>query len=264
MLSWLPWNRRARLRSAPLPEAWTAIVDKALEHHRLDSTRRSTLNGLIQVFLDDKTFEGCGGLEMTDTIRVSIATYACLLLVGLDIAVPYPGLDVIRVYPHTYRAASSGPLGDLRVPTESHRLGESGRGFIVLSWDAVREGLAHTGDGHNVVLHEFAHQLDTEDGQADGAPPLPRSLYGPWARILGAAFSELEQDVAADRHSVLDVYGATNPAEFFAVATEAFFERPDSLRHQEPQLYAVLARYYRQDPAARRSPGIDGSPHTPE
>jgi hypothetical protein len=119
----------------------------------------------------------------------------------------------------------------------------------VLSWDAVRKGGQHD-DGHNVVLHEFAHQLDTLDGVPDGAPPLPRQLYGPWARILGAAFEELQQDVAERRRNVIDGYGATNPAEFFAVATESFFEEPRALKAQEPELYDVLARYYRQAPGS--------------
>ncbi len=184
-------------------------------------------------------------------MRVTIAAHACLLLIGIDVDLPYRGLHVIRVYPHTYRAASTRPLGELHVPMDSHRLGESGRGYIVLSWDAVQHGLARPSDGHNVVLHEFAHQLDTADGVADGAPVLPGPMYAPWASVLGEAFEELERDVAADRRTVIDRYGATNPAEFFAVATEAFFERPGPLARDEPDLYAILARYYGQDPARR-------------
>lgn len=217
---------------------------------KLPAARRRRLHGLMQLFLHDKRFEGCGGLEMTEEIRVTVAAHACRLLLGLQVEVPYPGLDVIRVYPHTYRTPTVRALGDVWVEgVESHRLGESSRrGYVVLAWDAVKRA-ARRPEGHNVVLHEFAHQLDTEDGAADGAPPLPASLYGPWARVLGEAFEELQEDVAAHRRSVLDGYGATNPAEFFAVATESFFEDGARLRDREPKLYEVLARYYGQDPA---------------
>lgn len=256
MASWLPWvnRRRARLREAPLSDAWRAVIDRhAPAWAGLSAAERAHLEGLVQLFVAEKTFEGCGGLEMTDTIRVTVAAHACLLLLGLEVELPYPGLDVIRVYPSTYRTPTTSYDGLVAVDSTSHRLGESSRhGYLVLSWDAVRRGATAPHDGHNVVLHEFAHQLDTADGVADGAPILPdRNLYGPWAQVLGQAFEELEQDVAAHRRNVLDSYGTTNPAEFFAVATETFFERPRALREQEPALYAIFVRYYRQDPAAR-------------
>ncbi|MEZ4316434.1 MAG: zinc-dependent peptidase [Myxococcota bacterium] len=261
-MSWWPWvrRRRARLREAPLPDAWGALVDANVPlATRLSVEERRTLDGLVQLFLDDKAFEGCGGLVLTDEIRVTIAAHACLLLVGLEVDLPYPGLDVIRVYPGTYRARSGETLGNIRIEGDSHRLGESSRhGYIVLAWDAVRRDATHPGRGHNVVLHEFAHQLDTADGVADGAPVLPRGLYGPWARVLGAVYAELQEDVASRRTHVLDAYGATNPAEFFAVATESFFDEPSELKRAEPRLYEVMARYYRQDPATAR--GSDGSP----
>ena len=256
MLSWLPWvrRRRAALRSTPLTDDERFVLDAHAPFvKRLSEEDRDTLVGLIQLFRHDKTFEGCGGLVMTDPIEVTIAAHACRLLLGLDVHDrPYPGLDVIRVYPAAYRAPGTGRLGDHAVEGGiSHRLGESStRGYVVLSWDAVLRG-ARRDDGHNVVLHEFAHQLDTLDGVADGAPPLQASLYGPWARVLGEAYSELHDDLAARRRTVIDAYGATNPAEFFAVATETFFEQPEALREQEPKLYAVLARYFGQTPGQR-------------
>lgn len=253
MLSWLPWvrRRRAALRSTPLTDDERFVLDAHAPFvKRLSEEDRHILVGLIQLFRHDKTFEGLGGLEMTDTIELTVAAHACRLLLGMDVDVPYPGLDVIRVYPSTFRAEAVDRLGDVWVEGGvSHRLGESShRGYVVLAWDAVRRGARHE-DGHNVVLHEFAHQLDTLDGVADGAPPLPGRLYGPWARVLGAAYEELQEDVAQRRRNVLDGYGATNPAEFFAVATESFFEEPGALKAQEPELYEVLARYYHQRPA---------------
>lgn len=254
MFDWLPWVRakRERIRSTPLTDAQRAILrEHAPFVASLSSERRQRFDGLLQLFLYDKSFEGCGGLTMHPTIEVTIAAHAVHLLLGLDVERPYPGLDVIRVYPSTYQVPEIERLGDHVIAGgASFRLGESSqRGYVVLSWDAV-EGGAQRMDGHNVVLHEFAHQLDQLDGVADGAPPLKRRLYGPWARVLGASYAELQDDVSRRRRNVLDPYGATNPAEFFAVATETFFERPRALKRQEPALYAMLAAYYGQDPGA--------------
>lgn len=253
MLDWLPWRRRHRaaLRERPIPNTWQTIVAANVPLvSRLDQRSTDVFWGHVHVFLDDKVFDGCGGLVVTETMRVTIAAHAVLLLVGLDVDVPFPGLDVIRLYPSGYRAPSLSSDGLVTTEGTSHRLGESsGRGYVVLSWRDVLRGTDPT-DGQNVVLHEFAHQLDQVDGVADGAPPLPRNLYGPWAEHLGAAFEELQEDTARHRRNVLDSYGATNPAEFFAVATETFFEQGRPLKYQEPELYEVLARFYGQDPAS--------------
>jgi Mlc titration factor MtfA (ptsG expression regulator) len=252
MFDWLPWRRshRAALRERPVPEAWRIIVAANVPLvSRLDPRATDVLWGHVHVFLDDKVFEGCGGLHVTERMRVTIAAHAVLLLVGLDVDVPFPGLDVVRLYPASYRTTAHSSDGFVTTESLSHRLGESSdRGYVVLSWRDVIRGADPT-DGHNVVLHELAHQLDQADGVADGAPVLPRSLYGPWAKHLGAAFEELQEDVAKRRRNVMDGYGATNPAEFFAVATETFFERGKALRRQEPELYDVLKTYYGQDPA---------------
>ena len=133
--------------------------------------------------------------------------------------------------------------------------------MVVLAWDAVLRGAADVRDGHNVVLHEFAHQLDTEDGAADGAPVLPRrAAYGPWARVLGAAYDGLLRDAASGDRTVIDTYGAKNPAEFFAVVTEAFFERPRALRARHPALYEQMRAFYRQRSASSAGPRVDTSP----
>ena len=122
---------------------------------------------------------------------------------------------------------------------------------MVLAWDAVRAGASDANDGHNVVLHEFAHQLDQEDGTSNGAPILEhRTQYVAWARILGAEFTALRAAAEQGRPTDIDPYGATDPAEFFAVVTEEFFERPEALRRRHPDLYEELRAFYRQDPAA--------------
>lgn len=255
MLSWLPWvrRRRRRLRHTPLPPEWTSIIDRNVPLVALlvDDRQRRTMNGMIQLFLYDKAFEGCGGLTMSDEIRVTIASQACLLLANRPVEWPYPLLDVVRVYPSSYVAPTRDWVdGGFIREGDSHRLGESSaRGFIVLSWDDALRGGRDPYDGQNVVLHEFAHQLDAESGSTNGAPILGEpGLYAPWARVLGSAYADLERDIAARRSLSLDPYGVTNPAEFFAVATEAFFERPAKLRRDEPALYEVLARYYRFSP----------------
>lgn len=255
LFSWLPWVRhREQARDTPLsPQQLDVLRHNAPFTRMLDDAQNARLHRLIQLFMYDKTFEGCGGLEMTETIALTIAAHACLLLLGLDQDDPYPGLDVIRVYPSTYRAPDFDVVaGQLIEGGVTHRLGESShRGYVVLSWDAVERGVRRQ-DGDNVVFHEFAHQLDAQDGVSDGAPPLERSLYGPWARILGDAYDQLHEDLEHHRRTLIDPYGATAPAEFFAVVTETFFERPRELRDQAPELYAVLGRYYGQDPARWR------------
>jgi hypothetical protein len=159
----------------------------------------------------------------------------------------------ILVYPHPYVAQSKERLpGGIVVEGPSGRLGESWvDDVVVLAWDAVRAGASDAADGHNVVLHEFAHQLDQEDGTSNGAPILEhRSQYIAWARILGQEFTALQDAAEHGRRTDIDPYGATNPAEFFAVVTEAFFERPVALQRRHPQLYEELQTFYRQDPLA--------------
>ncbi|WP_437965622.1 M90 family metallopeptidase [Sorangium sp. So ce260] len=254
MLAFLRRRRRAAVRRAPFPPAWRAILDRNVPcFGRLPAEDQEELLGHIQVFLAEKPFEGCGGLEVTDEIRVTVAAQACLLLLHRETDY-YPDLEVILVYPSTYVARGREVRdGGVVVEGGRARLGESwSRGAVVLAWDGVLAGAADVSDGHNLVLHEFAHQLDQEEGPADGAPELPeRSMYAAWARILGREYERLLRDEASLKRTVIDPYGATNPAEFFAVVTEAFFEKPRKLRAKHPELYDQLKAFYRQDPAGR-------------
>jgi hypothetical protein len=233
----------------PFPDAWRALV---AEHvplaARLPAEDREKLERLVQEFLTEKSVEGAGGLVVTDTIRVAIAAQACLLVLHREGRL-YPGLRTIIVYPKGWVAPIRRAQEGVVLESSQARSGESWHnGPVVLSWADVRRGaLAEV--GHNVVIHEFAHQLDTADGPADGAPSLERSQYRDWARVLGHAFTELVEDVHRDRPTDLDPYGATSPAEFFATVTERFFERPRDLRAAHPELYSQLAGFYRQDPA---------------
>lgn len=247
-------RRRARLRELPLTADQRATLDSKVPHlARLTPADRHELAGLIQIFLAEKSFEGCGGLELTDTIKLIIAAQACLLLLHRDTDI-YPGVDAILVYPGAYKATTTDRDGAIVREGEQARLGESWtRGVVVLAWDHVLSGAARPEDGQNVVLHEFAHQLDGEDASMDGAPALgTRARYTAWARVLGDEFKQLADTLHAGRRSDIDAYGATNPPEFFAVITEMFFEKPRALQRRHPELYAELAGFYRQDPAAAR------------
>ena len=252
-------RRRAELRAAPFPEAWAVVLDGLPLVRELSAEDRRVLEGHVAVFVADKHFEGAGGLELDDEQCVVIAAQACLLLLGQDVDEPYPSLDTVLVYPRTWRTHASRTEDGLVHEREERRSGESWkRGLVILAWDEVRRGATDEDDGQNVVLHEFAHQLDTALGPADGLPPLPeRAMYAPWARVLGREYADLVARIHAGRPADIDAYGATSPAEFFAVVTEAFFERPTALKRQHPDLYEQLAAFYKQDPAARE-PRADG------
>jgi Mlc titration factor MtfA (ptsG expression regulator) len=242
--------RRKRLLAAPFPQAWIEIIQKNVPlYNRLPDTLKVQLHSLVNVFLDEKKFEGCGGLEITDEIKITIAAQACLLLLNRKVKY-FPKLHTILVYPHTYIAKTISSDGRITIDGQSVRLGESWQnGPVVLSWNSVTGGTMNVTDAQNVVLHEFAHQLDQEDGTADGAPILERrSRYAEWARVLSAEYDELQKEKKEHRRSVMNKYGATNPAEFFAVATETFFEKPRQLKKRHPELYDELRDYYNLDP----------------
>jgi len=248
----LKTRRRNRLRSQPFPESWVTVLQRNVPHYRrLSKAEQQELEGDIQVFVAEKNFEGCGGLEMTDEIRVTIAAYASILLLNRPHDY-YPRLQSILVYPDAYpvKVVRGGP-GNMVVEGHEIRAGESWRtGVVVLSWNHVLHRPAEVSDGRNVALHEFAHQLDQENSFSDGAPALPKtSQYAAWARILGREFENLSRQAANDQPTLIDKYGATEPAEFFAVVTEYFFEKPQLLKERHPELYDELKLFYRQDPA---------------
>ncbi len=205
----------------------------------------------IQVFLAEKRFEGCGGFAITDEVRVTIAAQACLLLLHRETDY-FPHLLTILVYPLTYMVQEDHQVGE-HVWQEGtvSRLGETGRrmGSLVLAWGAVKHGAADPSDAKNVVLHEFAHQLDYENHAADGVPALATSEEQlAWSEVMGSEFASLRAADESGIPTLLDTYGATDPVEFFAVSVEAFFERPRALRAYHPKLYAELQKYFQQDP----------------
>jgi Mlc titration factor MtfA (ptsG expression regulator) len=245
-------RRRRKIASRPFPEAWLVLLRRNVPlYTRLPEADREELKRHILVFMAEKQFEACGGLRMTDQIRITIAAHACILLLHRQTDY-YPGLKTILVYPRAYVVANTHHVGGgIVLESEDVRLGESWhRGSVVLSWDDVRRTAADIRDGQNVVFHEFAHQLDSSGGRGDSTPVLrDRSSFSAWARALGEDFENFKRDLVEDRVEVLNEYGATAPAEFFAVATESFFERPKDLQRRYPRLYDELKRFYQQDPA---------------
>jgi Mlc titration factor MtfA (ptsG expression regulator) len=253
MLGWLKNRRRKKLRSLGLPPHWVGIIKANVGFYsKLSPADQAELAGHIRVFNTEKRYEGCGGLVINDEIRLTIAAQACMLLLHRETDY-YPGLDVILVYPEAYVVTHYQEIeSGVVIESDDVRLGESWkRGSIVLSWDDVRKGAFDIHDGRNVVLHEFAHQLDIMGGKGDNSPVLAeRSKYLAWARALEADYERLRTDVTLGRPTFLNSYGALNPAEFFAVATECFFEKPRQFRENQPQLYEQLRLFYQQDPAA--------------
>ena len=243
-------RRRGALIHQTIAEHLPGLIESNIPIYKhLPEALKHQLHGLVNVFLAEKKFVGCGGQEITDEVRVTIAAQACMLLLNRK-STFYPKLKTIYVYPHTYVAKGLMNDDGLIIEGKSVRLGESWQnGPVVLTWDSVTGGARNIQDGRNVVFHEFAHQLDQEDGDADGAPILEnRSDYRTWAAVLGEEYENLRNKTRKRRRSVIRKYGATNPAEFFAVATEAFFEKPRQMHKKAPDLYEELKSYYHLDP----------------
>lgn len=258
----LDWLHGRRDRDAgPLPEEWEAICRRNVAHYaRLDDEERARLASFIRGFLRKKNFEGCGGLELDDEIRITIACLAGMLVLGLPHD-HYRNVQSILVYPRTVRTPERAPgsfeVLDRPVATGIPILGEAQlRGPVILVWDAVQRHARHPEAGHNVVYHEFAHKLDMLDGSADGTPPIgSRADMKRWVEVCERAFLELRERVGGGKRTFLDAYGATNEAEFFAVATEYFFDRPIEMEREETELYSLLRDFYNQDPAERERAG---------
>jgi Mlc titration factor MtfA (ptsG expression regulator) len=250
-----PWQQDwEAIRTAPFPHAWREYLEANVPHYRyLSEWEQEALRGDLRVFMAQKHWEGCGGLTLTDEIRVTVSAQACLLTLCLPHNF-YPNVLSIFVYPAAYAATVQrvGPAGVVTEGLEA-RLGEAWHsGPVVLSWQDAKEGALDAADGQNVVFHEFAHKLDIMDGAADGYPRLhDDAAYSRWHEAMKEEWERLRRESERGHATLLDRYGATNAAELFAVATEAFFEKPRQMREGHERLYEVLKEYFRQDPAAR-------------
>lgn len=245
MLEWalvlfpIRWLRRRWLARQPFPSQWEPLVTAHFPFEAtLPADERARFRLHLQVFATEKDFVGAKGLVITDEMRVVVAGAAARLARNLSLDV-YDGLMTIVVTTGAWERDGGVILG------EAHRWGQ-----VVLSWDSVRHGLKNPFDGHNVALHEFAHALDLTDGRFDGTPEMASfSALHAWADVFSKQYFALLASPTRDK--VLRAYGATNEAEFFAVATEAFFEKPTQMKQKHPALYEELKRYYGADPAGR-------------
>jgi len=261
LFRFLKKRRRAKVRLRATPQSWVKLIKENCPfYEQLSEQDREKLHAHLNVFLDEKSFEGCGGLLMTQEVRLTIAAQACLLILHRE-SDYYSRLKSIIVYPTTFNAQVKKHDGHLVTEEDSARLGESWEtGSIVLAWDSVKRGGQNHLDGLNVVYHEFAHQLDQVNGAADGLPQLAQELsffdksnrerLESWAKIMKREYEELCDDSESGRKTLLDDYGTTNPAEFFAVTTEAFFERGPMMKKKHPELYEQFSTYFQQDTAS--------------
>jgi Mlc titration factor MtfA (ptsG expression regulator)/Tfp pilus assembly protein PilF len=247
IFSWFKRRRRRRILATPFPADWLAYLKRNVPQYRLLTPHeQAKLRQRVQVFVHEKKWIGCGGLVINDEIKVTIAAQACLLVLGIDYEYHYDQIRSLLVYPDTYLHPPDIHDGVFRNGAPVY--GETWhRGPIVLSWKNTL-GLADE-EGGNLVFHEFAHHLDDLDGGMDGMPPLERGQQRRWDRVIDKEYHRLRRASLQGRATLLNEYGASNRAEFFAVATECFFERPVAMREQHPELYAILRDFFRQDPA---------------
>jgi MtfA peptidase len=254
LVFWIDDRRRQEILLQPFPTQWREYLQNKIPNYSLLSGADQTkLRNLVQIFVAEKHWEGCRGLEITDEMKVTIAGQACLLVLGMSNNF-FPRVKTILIYPGGFRVPRDPQMADLSVEGGTMPvLGQAvHRGPVILSWPDIVNPRNEAGTPMNLVIHEFAHQLDMQGGPADGTPLLSsRKLQKKWRRVMKQEYDRLIEESKEGRTTLLDAYGAANEVEFFAVASECFFEQPVEMKRQHPELYAVLARYYRQDPAAR-------------
>jgi len=251
MFHWLTERRRKHLLETPFPAAWLEVLERDVAVYKLlDADRQQHLRDLVQVFIAEKHWEGCGGLELDDEIRVTIAGTGCQMLLGRDhdlfarvaTILVYPSTVVIPPQPVGVFTFPRGPVGPTAIVGQATQIGT-----VILSWDSALHGAINAADGRNTVIHELAHQIDMLDGRANGTPPMEPPELRRWGHAFEVAFLEHRQRAARGEASLLRDYAITNEAEYFAVATEVFFEKPHQLRDALPDVYASLATYFGLD-----------------
>lgn len=255
IFSWLKQRHRKRLMAAELPAAWRDALRENVHHWvQLPESLRPRLENLVKVFVAEKWWEGAKGLAVTEEMKVTIAGNACLLLLGMPDDYCFDHVRTVLLYPEVFahrppKRPPPGVLADVG-PTMDEGLANQ-HGPVVLSWQDVLRGGRGVDERGNVVLHEFAHKLDELSGEYSGTPPLPDAAAEQrWQKVMSHEFERLRVETRSGRRTVLDPYGATNRAEFFAVATETFFEWPHDVRRHHGEMYEVLHDFYRLDPAA--------------
>lgn len=252
---WHKQHKRKQIMALETPKKWVDYIKSNVAiYHFLPKPLQQELLRHVNVFLSEKYFSGHAGLEVTDEMRVTIAAQACMLLLNRKHNY-FTHLKTIMIYPGGFKNPNhEGP---------GHHLGESWvRGPVVLSWNDAKHGGMNANDGENVVIHEFAHQLDQADGAGDGRPLIAGGEIRTWGKVLSKEFQALTTKARLRNRTFFNHYGATNPAEFFAVISEHFFEQPRTFRRKHPDLYQTLKNYYKLDPASWLDNKIHSKPDT--
>jgi len=253
IFDWFKNRRRAKLLAEPFPDDWLDVLRRNVRQYAcLTDEQQTRLRDLLRVFVAEREWVGCGEQEIDDEVRVTIAAQACLLLLGIEDDWCFDNLRSVLVYPDVMSLPPEMQQHDLIVEEDGVPI--SGQawygGPVILSWYHALSGGRHPHDGHNVVLHEFAHQLDALDGSMGGTPPLTtRHLREVWHDTFEQEYQRVCRKVDHGRPMVLDEYAAASRAELFAVATEHFFEQPRALGRQFPELFALFTEFYRLDPS---------------
>jgi Mlc titration factor MtfA (ptsG expression regulator) len=253
LLSWMRARRRRAIADQPFPGAWHDILRRGVKQAQwLDDGERERLQRWITVFVAEKRFEGCQGLEVTDEVRVTIAGQAALVALGFDDEW-FDALRSVLVYPGDYLVPRSTPLeGGGELEWQEARVGETwSGGSMVLSWPGVMDGGRLRDGARSVVIHECAHLVDALDGDIDGIPPLPAKDRRNWIDGMAASRTRFEEALDDGRSTAFDDYAAESDAEFFAVASECFFQDPHRLARHDRELYGLLMAVWRQDPKHR-------------
>jgi len=247
----LKYLKRLRIRNRPFPSQWVRVLqDRVPIYPNLTEDARKKLHNRVQIFLNEKIFEGCGGFTMTEESRVIIAAYACMLILE-EPSGYYPSLKSILVYPADYVApVYEQDAGGVVTEGWESRSGESWNpGNIVLSWKDISRDIKHPRDGNNLIYHEFVHQLDYQYGLSSGIEDDGQTdSEDEWTQELARTYRSLIRKAQRGQNDLLDLYGATAPAECLAVATECFMEKPQALKRQYPKIYRHLASFFGFDP----------------
>jgi Mlc titration factor MtfA (ptsG expression regulator) len=252
LFRWLRSRRRRRIAAEPMPPGWDAVLDAIPHVPVLAAGRRGELGAAVRIFVAEKQFFGAPDLEVTDEMRVTVAGLASLMTLGMP-DFHFDHVSSIILHRSIIKLPKKVPIGHGAIlEDEVEELGDAWlHGPVRLMWPEIVEDLRDPWWGQNLVFHEFAHQLDMMNGDADGVPILPADLKKPWQSVMQREYARLTRQTRRDRQTLLDPYGTTGPQEFFAVASETFFDAPLEMRDEHPELYGLFVRYYRQDPASR-------------
>ena len=235
-----------KILEKPIPQEYQQILKNIPFYNKLNEEEKAKIHNSILLFINTKEFVGID-TEVTDEMKIVIAFHACLLLLHVNFESCYENLATILVYSHTMVAKQVSTNGGIFTKGDFLLEGQSSGDTVVIAWSDAKKDAYHIHNA-NVLLHEFAHEIDFLNGNADGIPPLPSSKYHEWATILSSEFNKLSKVALKNRdwgkYKLIGSYAATNEAEFFAVITERYFERPESLKKHFPELFKELQRFY--------------------